>query len=962
MSKNQDMENMTITNTLLNPPSRKEADRRAYIRSWLHTIKIPEYSIRAEYHTDVGSIDLYLTNRRVIIEVKKDGRLSNGPHELGTGSFHNETAFEQLTRYVKAESAREHLYLDEDVNDLNWIGVVTDGRVWYVWTWYAKVVHDDSESKQEWNAVVLNPQKLKELSKMFDREPVGKEWATSDMSYIFEDIKKDLMELYNKNKVLRNVKTQKSLWFEQLKGGGNAPKSDEDEIFVIHTMLILIVRAASHTNVSHKDDFITEGFVNWVNKSMVKKIIELTERYNWRQQTGDILRALYEHYIPTEHRKTYGEYYTPDWLAELICSKVIDDEFITEQIRRYNSNESVYGILDPSCGSGTFLYHATKRIMSSHPVEKTGMNERKITDFICRMIKGIDIHPVAVEMARANMHRLLPKAEDQDVVIYQGDSLLTNRPDAQLFGDQGKNLPLRSPEQRLLVMPGWFLGSPSDIDEFVTSACKDSELSPGLGASSEKYDLEQLQNAHNQLRDIVRNESDGVWKWYIMNQAGPMNMVKTIGRIVSNPPWVRLNTIHDIERKKEIEIMAKERKLWVGGNVATSFDVATLFVDRCSSLYMRGKSKSGWVLPQAAMIGGSWESLREKKIHSGAWDLKRIPFKNTPTCVMFYDVDVARKNLEKKPRVKLNHNDSWETASAKTSWVDPPPSFPIEISKWVDRNKKPNARMGATVVPHCLTWVKNLKIKNNDMAHISTKPSMHDPWKSIGTLEGNIPLKWIIDCISFNDLFPYVIPTSTKCIMPFLDSGIWDPKRVNNRFWQNLSDQYEAHCSQGNATSKTLEGQLNYQGKLFSQFGRTGEYVAYNSSGDILHAARMTNIKYIVHTDLFYVSCRSKNEALFLIGILNSDAMLPAFKGARQSDRHFVTHIWKKIPIPRYDNTNQWHKKLITLTQKAEKISKNTYEPNTPKIRERIREVLRDDGVSSEIDDVCKKLMPKYTL
>ena len=40
----------------------------------------------------------------------------------------------------------------------------------------------------------------------------------------------------------------------------------------------------------------------------------------------------------------------------------------------------------------------------------------------------------------------------------------------------------------------------------------------------------------------------------------------------------------------------------------------------------------------------------------------------------------------------------------------------------------------------------------------------------------------------------------------------------------------------------------------------------------------------------------------------------------------------------------------------------NTYEPNTPKIRERIREVLRDDGVSSEIDDVCKKLMPKYTL
>ena len=638
-----------VTNVLLSPPSNKEADRRAYIRAWLHTIGIPEHTIRAEYHTEAGPIDLYLTNRRVIIEVKKNGRLGKGPHAHGTGSAQNETAFEQLERYLKAESIREQLYLEDDTKNLNWIGAITDGRIWYIWMWPTEEIYGEPTPKLIWDGIVLTKNKLKDLAKMFNRELVGKEWATSDMSYIFEDIKITLLEIYKKNNALRNVKTQKSLWLEQLKAGGNAPKSNEDEIFVIHTMLILIVRSASHPNASYKDDIITEGFVNWVDKSTVKKIMEMTERYNWRQQTGDILRALYEHYIPPEHRKTYGEYYTPDWLAELLCLHVIDDDFIIEQIKQYNSGKPVRSVLDPSCGSGTILYHAAKHIMFSDSVKKTSMDDRKKTDFVCSMIRGIDIHPVAVEMARANIRRLMPKAEDHDIAIYQGDSLLTSRPESHLLANGGVDLPLISPGNRHLVIPGWFLGSDNDIAQFVRSACNNLELPPALGAYIEKYDLKQLQDSHNDLREIVRQESDGVWLWYIRNQAGPMNMRNTIGRIVSNPPWVRLNMIQVNSRKTEIETMAKERKIWVGGNVATSFDIASLFVDRCTSLYMSGKGRSGWILPQAAMMGGGWKGLRKKMPESRTWNLKRLPFKNTPTCAMFFGVEVQQKDLKKLP-------------------------------------------------------------------------------------------------------------------------------------------------------------------------------------------------------------------------------------------------------------------------------------------------------------------------
>ena len=60
---------------LLSPPSKVEANRRAYIRAWLEENDIyPE----AEYRTKVGPIDLYLTNHRVIIEAKTAGVLGGG--------------------------------------------------------------------------------------------------------------------------------------------------------------------------------------------------------------------------------------------------------------------------------------------------------------------------------------------------------------------------------------------------------------------------------------------------------------------------------------------------------------------------------------------------------------------------------------------------------------------------------------------------------------------------------------------------------------------------------------------------------------------------------------------------------------------------------------------------------------------------------------------------------------------
>lgn len=958
-----------VQKTLLRPPSGREADRRAYIRAYLVELGVPERAIRAEYQTQRnGAVDLYLTNRRVILEIKKAGRLKNGPRHRDTGARPGESAFEQLDRYVRDERPREQLHLDRDADgDLPWIGIVTDGQQWWAWEWEPRQedVRDAAKENERWQGQRLTAGNLGSLGELLARsKTAGREWATADMAGEFGDVRHDLKKTYERRRAMRSTKTQKGLWLEQLRSSGNAPAPGEaDDMFVTHTMLTLISRMISYSGPLYDEGKITEGFVQWVDMREMDRLRAIMDRYNWRQHTGDVLRSLYQDFIPEHHRKIYGEYYTPDWLAELVCEKVIDDGFVAEQLGRYNSGESVLHVLDPSCGSGAFLYHGAKRVLESAPVRNSGMEKQDAARFACSMIRGIDIHPVAVEMSRANLKRLFPQADDSDIVVYQGDSLLVQRPEARLLGAGGASLPLVSPGGRHLVLPAWFVKSARDVSMFVESAKNDRDMPPGLGASLDGYDRGSLLAAHGQMREIIREESNGVWKWYILNQAGPLNLSGRCGRIASNPPWVRYNKIGVKSRQDEMRAMAEERKLWVGGNASTSFDVAALFVDRCAALYMEpSHRKSGWVMPQGSMKARGWEGFRAK-LGGGiscVWNLRRLPFPNTPTCAAFFGIDLESADLKKRRGEKLHHYDSWDAASEKTYWAPPPPEFPAEASRWVDQKGKPLARNGATIVPYCLTHVAERQDEGRNV-RVTTRRSAKAPWSRFGTLRGTVPERWVRDCVSTENLMSYALPTTIKCVLPLGPRG-WDPDRDKNELWQEAWDLYAANCGKSKSTPKTLESQLDFNGKLSAQFGRTGHSVVYNASGDNLYAARLRDNRHVALSQLFVVPCGSRDEALFLESILNAEILLPAFRGARQSDRDFVGHIWTKVPIPRFDQANPLHGELASLGGRAERVATRAYDPDTTLARNRIavKKAIADDGTSGRIDGICAKLMPRH--
>ena len=127
------------------------------------------------------------------------------------------------------------------------------------------------------------------------------------------------------------------------------------------------------------------------------------------------MKVLYESIIDQELRKQLGEYYTPDWLAEVIVEKTITDPL----------NKRV---LDPSCGSGTFLFHAVKNFLKKAEQEKLSISES--LSILAKNVIGFDIHPVAVTLARVTYllaigrdNLMNPARGEINIPVYLADSM-----------------------------------------------------------------------------------------------------------------------------------------------------------------------------------------------------------------------------------------------------------------------------------------------------------------------------------------------------------------------------------------------------------------------------------------------------------------------------------------------------------------------------------------------------------
>ena len=377
-----------------------------------------------------------------------------------------------------------------------------------------------------------------------------------------------------------------------------------------------------------KNESIDYLFSSKVDKELVlfsrslADIIFTLYKYDFSQIAGDPLGDLYQKYFDRETRKALGEFYTPKEVVKYILDAVgYKGQFITDK-----------RLLDPACGSGTFLVEALRKYLdaSKSIAEKYGWG--KVLKKLCNEfhIVGFDIHPFATIMAQIHfMLVLIPyykKAIEEDktfvlrrIPIFRTDSLIDERKGERnnLFSfDEGSrdvqlNIPLpvrKKIEDKEFIemnvtMPRsqevWKKTDLRDIPQYFCALQAIFDVVKYL-ARNEKYEIDKglfekrLKEYLNDkdwerlvsfftpyankiletIKDLKYKFGDGrlVKSVEDIMLAGLLKNYVKYDYVVGNPPYVRVQTLDEKVRKR----LKSDYTTPIG-----KFDIYVPFVEKC---------------------------------------------------------------------------------------------------------------------------------------------------------------------------------------------------------------------------------------------------------------------------------------------------------------------------------------------------------------------------------------------
>ncbi|MFN5979932.1 MAG: N-6 DNA methylase, partial [Pseudanabaena sp.] len=288
-------------------------------------------------------------------------------------------------------------------------------------------------------------------------------------------------------------------------------------------------------------------------EKLIREMVSKLDEYNPATlseepaKSRDLLKKLYQQLFPKTLRHDLGEYYTPDWLAEVIVEKTIKDPL----------NKRV---LDPSCGSGTFLFHAVKNLLKKAEQEKLSISESLA--ILAKNVIGFDIHPVAVTLARVTYllaigrdNLMNPARGEINIPVYLADSMQWRQKQYDLWSRDQVIIETDNEGQLFtseLRFPHELLQNSHAFDELVKElADKATQKTQGKAKPSltgvfrrlaipEKFH-ETIKNTFTIMCELHESGRDHIWGYYVRNLVRPAWLGLPQNRVdilIGNPPWL----------------------------------------------------------------------------------------------------------------------------------------------------------------------------------------------------------------------------------------------------------------------------------------------------------------------------------------------------------------------------------------------------------------------------------------
>lgn len=348
-------------------------------------------------------------------------------------------------------------------------------------------------------------------------------------------------------------------------------------------------------------------------QALVRKMITKLDEYNpgtfseEPAQSRDLLKKLYQQLFPKSVRHDLGEYYTPDWLAEHVLNEL-----------GYEGDPDKR-LLDPACGSGTFLVMAISRIRRWYDAnrEKCAYDEGGLLKKILSNVIGFDLNPLAVMAARTNylvaIKDLIRHVDHVEIPVYLCDSIMTPAEYGDLFtGGVGKvaKVPCSAMKPPHLLVPKEIAKSPKEVAKYadVLEQCVKNAYSPeeflsrcrdeGLNITATDAHL----HLYKELVKLDKANKNGIWARIIKNNFAPL-FVGRVDYVAGNPPWVNYENLPAEYRESTAKVWEAYELFPKGGWRARfakgNTELAMVFTYACADSYLSKIGKLGFVITQS---------------------------------------------------------------------------------------------------------------------------------------------------------------------------------------------------------------------------------------------------------------------------------------------------------------------------------------------------------------------------
>lgn len=380
-------------------------------------------------------------------------------------------------------------------------------------------------------------------------------------------------------------------------------------------------RQAGLLNIVESDVF--DWYLDWrpAVRDGVRELVESLRAYDpatlWvsPEEARDLLKDLYQGLLPRPVRHSLGQYFTPDWLATQLLDRA-----------DYEGNSDVR-LLDPACGTGTFLVLAIARLKERLRRERVPDEDalRAVLHGVC----GFDIDPLAVIAARTNyalaLGPLLRAAPSRriDIPVYLADSVvMPSRADELMLGDR----------YVLDTTVGKFsLPACIDTEEELRDVCDLATEAIEKGTESDQFVRQAAKKcgARRQDRDILgeffasckeqhARGFDGLWPRLLRNAFMPA-FIGRFDLIIGNPPWVNWESLPASYRERTRGLWERSG-LFIHGGMATMLgagkkDMAMLMSYVVTERLLREHGRLAFVITQTVFkSAGAGQGFRRFRI------------------------------------------------------------------------------------------------------------------------------------------------------------------------------------------------------------------------------------------------------------------------------------------------------------------------------------------------------------